>query len=335
MGRLSARIAILGLALFGAALAAATPAAADGGCKLALKRELKVSMHGLVPGVTAKVNGADAQFVLDSGAFFSTLTNKGAARLHVPDQSGLPFEIRGLNGLVQARGGRARELVVAGTAYKDVLFVVSPINVTEGFDGLLGQNLLSFHDAEYDFAHGAVRLFEAAGCEGQMLAYWAAPNQPYGVIDIERINASETAVVGRVIINGQPVRAIFDTGNPHSLITLATARRLGIDLGGKGVMTAGVTKGIAEAALETRSVPIDSFQIDQEVIRNTRVNTVHTDIGADMLIGADFFLAHRVFVAKSQHKLYFTYNGGPIFQLAPAGAGKDQAASAKEPPPAL
>jgi tetratricopeptide (TPR) repeat protein len=36
---------------------------------------------------------------------------------------------------------------------------------------------------------------------------------------------------------------------------------------------------------------------------------------ADMLIGADFFLSHRIYVASSQHKLYFTYNGGPVFNL--------------------
>ena len=35
----------------------------------------------------------------------------------------------------------------------------------------------------------------------------------------------------------------------------------------------------------------------------------------DMLLGADFFLSHRVYVANSQDKLYFTYNGGPPFDV--------------------
>jgi tetratricopeptide (TPR) repeat protein len=33
------------------------------------------------------------------------------------------------------------------------------------------------------------------------------------------------------------------------------------------------------------------------------------------LIGADFFLSHRLFVANSQHKMYITYNGGAVFNL--------------------
>jgi len=36
---------------------------------------------------------------------------------------------------------------------------------------------------------------------------------------------------------------------------------------------------------------------------------------ADMLLGSDFFVSHHVFVANSQHKLYVTYNGGPVFNL--------------------
>jgi tetratricopeptide (TPR) repeat protein len=35
-----------------------------------------------------------------------------------------------------------------------------------------------------------------------------------------------------------------------------------------------------------------------------------------MLIGADFFLSHRIYVASSQRKVYFTFNSGPVFDLA-------------------
>jgi tetratricopeptide (TPR) repeat protein len=36
-----------------------------------------------------------------------------------------------------------------------------------------------------------------------------------------------------------------------------------------------------------------------------------------MLIGDDFFLSHRIYVANGQRKLYFTYNGGSVFVLTP------------------
>ena len=42
---------------------------------------------------------------------------------------------------------------------------------------------------------------------------------------------------------------------------------------------------------------------------------------ADMLLGTDFFLSHRILVSQSQNKIYFSYNGGPVFttqRIAPA-----------------
>lgn len=46
-----------------------------------------------------------------------------------------------------------------------------------------------------------------------------------------------------------------------------------------------------------------------------RVNTQNTvpAVQPDMLLGADFLRAHRVLLAISQRKLYFTYSGGKVF----------------------
>jgi hypothetical protein len=38
-----------------------------------------------------------------------------------------------------------------------------------------------------------------------------------------------------------------------------------------------------------------------------------------MLIGSDFLRTHRVYVARSQRKLYFTYAGGLVFPSVPKG----------------
>ena len=37
---------------------------------------------------------------------------------------------------------------------------------------------------------------------------------------------------------------------------------------------------------------------------------------SDLLIGSDFLRANRVLIANSQGLMYFTYNGGQIFQTA-------------------
>jgi hypothetical protein len=45
-----------------------------------------------------------------------------------------------------------------------------------------------------------------------------------------------------------------------------------------------------------------------------------------MLLGADFLRAHRLLVAHSQQKIYFTYAGGPVFRRAGAPDSSDPAA---------
>jgi hypothetical protein len=51
----------------------------------------------------------------------------------------------------------------------------------------------------------------------------------------------------------------------------------------------------------------------------------------DVLLGADFMLAHHIYVANSQKKVYFTYSGGAVFRYR---TPDDVAASKGEPKPA-
>lgn len=77
------------------------------------------------------------------------------------------------------------------------------------------------------------------------------------------------------------------------------------------------------------SAPIDEISIgDNEKIEHTHILVQHDNFsfgpGVWMFIGADFFLSHRVYLATSQSKLYFTYNDGPVFDLNPAHAARDR-----------
>jgi len=38
-----------------------------------------------------------------------------------------------------------------------------------------------------------------------------------------------------------------------------------------------------------------------------------------MLLGADFFMSHRIYVANGRRMIYFTYNGGPVFSVFSQG----------------
>ena len=58
------------------------------------------------------------------------------------------------------------------------------------------------------------------------------------------------------------------------------------------------------------------FKFGDEEIKNTRMQIGGIELSdSDMLLGADFFLSHHVYVSNSQNMIYFTYNGGSVFNL--------------------
>jgi predicted aspartyl protease len=112
---------------------------------------------------------------------------------------------------------------------------------------------------------------------------------------------------------------LFDTGAPRSVLTLDAARRAGITPTSAGVVSGGEWRGIGPGSGQTWIAPFASFKIGDEEVRNTHLRIGAEQLnGVDMLLGADFFLSHRIYVATGQRKLYFTYNGGPVFDLKTA-----------------
>src|SRR6185312_11773367 len=303
---------------FCALIGAADPTFAK--CKVGKIAELPVTMNGLRPMVTAKINGADAQFIADSGAFYSLISPASAAEFKLHTEPA-PFHlmIRGVGGITEAEVTTVREFTLAGVPIRNVQFVVGGSQPGAGAVGFLGQNVLHIADVEYDLSNGAIRLMKPDGCGKAVMAYWAKDGDVYSVIDIAWATSAFPYTTSTAFLNGAKVRVLFDTGASTSVLNLRAAERAGVKTDAPGVVKAGYSRGIGSRAIPTWIAPFDSFKIGDEEVKHTRLRI--GDIGspdADMLIGADFFLSHRVYVASTQRKLYFTYNGGPVFNLMPA-----------------
>ena len=107
-----------------------------------------------------------------------------------------------------------------------------------GSSGLIGQNLLSHFDVEYDLAKGSIRLFKPEGCSRTKLAYWTG-DQSFSLMDINTVEKYNPHTIGVAYVNGQKIRAMFDTGAATSVLSLTTARSIGIDVNAAGVKEAG------------------------------------------------------------------------------------------------
>ena len=327
------------LALVGLAFVAlgAPPLRAASECKLTKFAELPVTMVGLRPMVTVGLNGHGAVLIADSGSAFSTLTPAIAAELKLPTRF-VPqdFYVVGVGGTASVSLATVKNLSLAGYSLRDRSFLVGGGEPGNGAAGLLGQDVLHVADVEYDLAHGRIDLVRAEGCRDRPLVYWDN-SQAYNVVDIYWSGAAESGRVppltaGSAFIDGARIRVLFDSGAATSLLTLRAAERAGVKPTDPGVVPAGFSRGLGRTMVQTWIATFPSFKVGDEEIKNARLRIGDVRLSDfDMLLGADFFLSHRVYVANSQHKLYFTYNGGPVFNLssAPLEAGASSGAAAE------
>ena len=326
-------MSIKGLATILAALAllaASRPALAA--CQVAPIVELPITMQGHKALLNVQINGQPVRMFADSGAFFSTLTPATAAELKLPLDS-LPWTMRitGVGGVENAALTTVRTFTLAGVPLHNVQFIVSPGGPRD-VAGALGQNVLGLDDVEYDLAGGVIRLMHTQGCNGSTdLAYWAQ-DKPASAIGIESPDQHNPHTLGAAFVNGHRIEVTFDTGADASVLTRAAAERAGIDMNGPDVQSAGLSYGGGTVPVRTWVAKVASFKIGDEEIRNTKLMISDGDLGnSDMLLGADFFLAHRVYVSNRLRKLYFTYNGGPVFAFAGRTMAQDTPDQAPHP----
>jgi tetratricopeptide (TPR) repeat protein/predicted aspartyl protease len=323
------------VALF-VSLAIAPPCGFADGCRIGRIAELPVTMNGMRPMVTAKINGADARFIADSGAFFSLISPASAAEYQLAATPVPNVVLQGIGGQRNASVTTVREFTLAGVPIHNVQFVVGGSQIV-GAVGLLGQNVFMLGDVEYDLSHGAIRLLKANGCSSKsVMVYWAQDGQAYSVLDIAKATASSPNTTGIAFLNGTKLQVVFDTGAATSLLSLRAAAHAGVTPETPGVVKAGLSGGIGSRGAQTWLGSFDSFKIGDEEVKHTKLRFGDLSLpNADMLIGADFFLSHRVYVASSQRKLYFTYNGGPVFDLTTGVIGQLSrgALAGNAPPP--
>lgn len=299
--------------------AALATAGAASRCKLLTTAPLPVKMVGLQPVISAYINGVPARFMIDTGSFFDFLTPAAAAQFKLPLRYAPPgYFVDGIGGAMVPQIATAKTFSVAGLSAPNALFLVGNNEFGGGTVGLLGQNIFRLADVEFDFANGVLRFVKPQHCGHSVLAYWATPNQYIGELHVRWTSRQDPELIGKASVNGYQINVQFDTGSNRSVLSLAAAKRAGITPDSPGVVPAGDTIGVGRHKVQVWSAPVAKFEIGGELIEHTHVligDIGSSDDGVDMLLGSDFFLAHHIYVAYSQDKLYFTYNGGPVFDL--------------------
>jgi predicted aspartyl protease len=285
-------LALLGSLLPFASYATCKPEALD----------LPVTITGTRSTITAKINGVDARFIIDSGAFFSMISSAAADEFKLKTRMApLGLKVSGIGGITVPAVATVKTFTLANIALPNVEFLVGGSSVGSGSVGVLGQNFLERWDVEYNLAQGMIRLMKDDDCRKTMLAYWVKPDEPFSLIDIARTTPMKPHTTGFAYVNGVKIHIAFDTGAAMSMMTRRAAERAGLKLDAPGVADAGLVRGIGSSMAKSYIVPVDSIKFaDGEEIKHTRLRVAELDLDfTDMLIGADFFLSHRIFDSES------------------------------------
>jgi predicted aspartyl protease/tetratricopeptide (TPR) repeat protein len=319
-------------------------APAEASCQLQMIGELPVTMEGNEPLVELSINGRPVRFTLDTGAALTLLTRAGAEALdlHLIQLQGVTFY--GAGGTDGASRARVRELKLGATVLHDFDMVVTGRIGANRSVGLLGRDaLLSHNDLELDLAHHVVRLMKPKDCQGDQVVYWAN-SYSQASITSDRWNTINV----NASLNGKRVSALLDTGANYSTVTLDAAHAAGVTPQSRGVVNAGGASGMG-GIVQTWGGTFQTLAVGSETVQNAQLQLadlfskdkeVHTGSfiakdtvdQPDMVLGADFVKAHRIYIALSQGKLYFTYNGGRIFELPAAQAADDARAAIDSQP---
>ena len=292
-----------------ALLALALPGAAHADCHFRALL-LPVTIVGARALTTVGIEGNQVQMMVDTGAFYSMLSEPAARQMslplrHAPDG----LRIYGLNGIIDTRMTTVKKLGIGKGELANIDFLVGGNDTGHGNTGLLGRNLLTSTDLELDMANGKLRLmFPNDDCQGDAVAYWAG-DTPVTVMKMVAYEDAYPKIEADVLVNGHKVRALFDSG-ASTILSRRAARDAGI---ADADMTPGnITLGAGHGEGKSWNARVDKMDFGGEVITNSRI-----DIGdftdPEMLIGMDFFLSHRLYVSLKQHRIYATYNGGQVF----------------------
>lgn len=205
-------------------------------------------------------------------------------------------------------GRRVTETTVAHNVALDSLKMdtfpvgIMPDELDPGAEGLLGQDIMSAYDLDFDFAGGKLNFYSTDHCEGRVV-YWT--DTPVAVIPFMRDGADHVLV--KVALDGKEFWGALDTGNPRTVAdwnTVAGALRL--------TESSTDVKPNSEGHTPGYTYPFKSLSFGGITVNHPDVTLVPTKLSGMgygnpvVVLGINVLRQFHLYIANGEQKLYVT-----------------------------
>ncbi len=286
------------------------PPVAQGACDVDHQATVALQVSGGVITVPVEVNSITATFILDTGAQRSVVSEAAVQRLGLARDQWVGTTMRGIGGIDRRPNADPRSLSLGGVALvrrtvtHDTSLTVAalPLSTAENrtIDGLLGRDFLSLFDLDLDVPAHRITLYRVRDCAGRFLPW---PGD-YAAISIAF--TAEQAIIVPVTLDGKILRALLDSGASSSLVAAPGIYKLGLDPAILSADPSGQIAGLGSRVLTVHRHRFSGLQVGNQTVETPSlwVEPLRLSPIADMLLGADWLAARRVWISFATRQLF-------------------------------
>jgi clan AA aspartic protease (TIGR02281 family) len=263
---------------------------------------------------TVRINDHPVVMLIDTGASHSTISAEVAKQLHLPEDRRNKITVHGIGGDMKAAHPVIAHSFQAGAGHL-VDYELSVTYFAKGRpgmpEGLLGLDLLSDYELEFDYPNRILTLYTAENCSGNFVPWTGHFDAIQGKRQLD----------GRLFIpvrlNKEAINAVIDTGAHSSAIGIDTAHDIGVPDEVLRLDRSTNSFGAPGVPVRAYAHRFDSFTIGEATFQRVPLFVQDQRFGVEqMLLGMDFF---------RRRKLWLSFKTEQIF-VQPAPPAHEQAA---------
>jgi hypothetical protein len=286
-----------------------SPSMTQAACTLDSKATIPLRFSGGAITVALEVNGQAATFVLDTGASRSAVTPEAAQRLGLARDQWAGTTMSGIGGIgivERPPNANPRSMSIGGVPLArrrlshDSSLAVIVLSNRPYVDGLLGGDFLSVFDLDLDIPHARLTLYQTKDCAGRFLPWSGDYTAIPSMITVEN------AIYVQPLIDGKPLRAIFDTGATSSMLAAPGMFKLGLDQANLTADPSHQIGGVGRRQVVAHRHAFKSLQLGNQVIEQPSiwVEPIRLPRIVDMILGLDWIGRREIWISYTTKQLF-------------------------------